>query len=177
MTFQEGDAEHLAFPDASFDAVLSCLGVMFTPDQERAASELARVCKPGGTIALANWTPTGFIGRLFKTIGRHVPPPAGVRPPPLWGTEERCQELLGPATSALRSERRTFVFRFRSPEDFAGFFRDNYGPVHKAFAALDEPGQQRLHHDLVELAKEFDRATGPSVAMPAEYLETIAVRR
>jgi hypothetical protein len=157
--------------------VLSCLGVMFTPDQERAASELARVCKPGGTIALANWTPTGFIGRLFKTIGRHVPPPAGIKPPPLWGTEERLQELLGPATSALRSERRTFVFRFRSPEDFAGFFRDNYGPVHKAFAALDEPGQRRLHDDLVALAQEFDRATGPSVAMPAEYLETIAIRR
>jgi len=176
VSFQEGDVEHLAFPDASFDAVLSCLGVMFTPDQERAAAELARVCKPGGTIALANWTPTGFIGRLFKTIGRHVPPPAGVKPPPLWGTEERLQELLGPATSALRSERRAFVFRFRSPEDFAGFFRDNYGPVHKAFAALDEPGQRRLHEDLVELAKEFDRATGPSVAMPAEYLETIAIR-
>jgi SAM-dependent methyltransferase len=152
VTFQEGDAEHLAFPDASFDAVLSCLGVMFTPDQERAAAE------------------------LFKTIGRHVPPPAGIKPPPLWGTEERLRELLGSATSALRSERRAFVFRFRSPEDFAGFFRDNYGPVHKAFAALDEPGQQRLHHDLVELAKEFDRATGPSVAMPSEYLETIAIR-
>jgi SAM-dependent methyltransferase len=165
VSFQEGDAEHLAFPDASFDAVLSCLGVMFTPDQERAASELA------------NWTPTGFIGRLFKTIGRHVPPPAGIKPPPLWGTEERLQELLGSATSALRSERRAFVFRFRSPEEFAEFFRDNYGPVHKAFAALDEPGRQRLHHDLVELAKEFDRATGPSVAMPAEYLETIAIRR
>jgi SAM-dependent methyltransferase len=177
VAFQEGDAERLAFPDASFDAVLSVLGVMFTPDQERAAAELARVCRPGGTIALANWTPQGFIGQLFKTVGRHVPPPAGVTPPPLWGTEERLHQLLGSATSALRSERRVFVFRFRSPEDFAGFFRDNYGPVHKAFAALDEPGQQRLHHDLVELAKDFDRATGPSVAMPAEYLETIATRR
>jgi SAM-dependent methyltransferase len=102
VTFQEGDAEHLPFPDASFDAVLSVLGAMFTPDQERAAAELARVCRPGGTIALANWTPQGFIGQLFKTVGRHVPPPAGVKPPPLWGTEERLQELLGSATSALR---------------------------------------------------------------------------
>jgi SAM-dependent methyltransferase len=176
VEFAEGDAEHLAFPDASFDAVLSCLGVMFTPDQERAAAELVRVCKPGGTIGLVNWTPAGFIGQLLRTVGKHVPPPAGVRPPPQWGTEERLGELLGDAVSRLDIQRRTFVFRFRSPDDFATFFRDNYGPVHKAFGALDEPGRERLYDDLTALAREHDREEGPSVAMPAEYLEVVATR-
>jgi SAM-dependent methyltransferase len=176
IEFAEGDAEHLAFPDASFDAVLSCLGVMFTPDQERAAAELARVCRPGGTIGLVNWTPAGFIGQLLRTVGKHVPPPAGVRPPPQWGTEERLGELLGDAVSRLDFQRRTFVFRFRSPDDFATFFRDNYGPVHQAFGALDEPGRERLHDDLTALARDHDREEGPSVAMPAEYLEVVATR-
>jgi SAM-dependent methyltransferase len=176
IEFAEGDAEHLAFPDASFDAVLSCLGVMFTPDQERAAAELARVCRPGGTIGLVNWTPAGFIGQLLRTVGKHVPPPAGVRPPPQWGTEERLRELLGDAVSRLDIQRRTFVFRFRSPDDFATFFRDNYGPVHKAFGALDEPGRERFYDDLTALAREHDREEGPSVAMPAEYLEVVATR-
>jgi ubiquinone/menaquinone biosynthesis C-methylase UbiE len=176
IEFAEGDAENLAFPDASFDAVLSCLGVMFTPDQERAAAELVRVCKPSGTIGLVNWTPAGFIGQLLRTVGKHVPPPAGVRPPPQWGTEERLGELLGHAVSRLDIQRRTFVFRFHSPDDFASFFRDNYGPVHKAFGALDEPGRERLHDDLTALAREFDQEEGPSVAMPAEYLEVVATR-
>ena len=176
VEFAEGDAEHLAFPDASFDAVLSCLGVMFTPDQERAAAELVRVCKPGGTIGLVNWTPAGFIGQLLRTVGKHVPPPAGVRPPPQWGTEERLGELLGDAVSRLDIQRRTYVFRFRSPDDFATFFRDNYGPVHKAFGALDEPGRERLYDDLTALAHEHDQEEGPSVAMPAEYLEVVATR-
>ena len=176
VTFAKGDAEDLKFPDASFDAVLSCLGVMFTPDQERAAAELVRVCRPGGTIALANWTPTGFIGHLFRTITRHVPPPARVRSPLLWGTEERVRELLGGAVSKLELTRRTFVFRFRSPDDFAQFFRANYGPVHKAFEALDQPGRRRLHDDLAALAAKHDRAQGPSVALPSEYLETVALR-
>ena len=176
IEFAEGDAEHLAFPDASFDAVLSCLGVMFTPDQERAAAELVRVCKPGGTIGLVNWTPAGFIGQLLRTVGRHVPPPAGVRPPPQWGTEERLRELHGDAVSRLDIQRRTYVFRFRSPDDFASFFRDNYGPVHKAFGALDEPGRERFYDDLTALAREHDREEGPSVAMPAEYLEVVATR-
>jgi SAM-dependent methyltransferase len=176
IEFAEGDAEHLAFPDASFDAVLSCLGVMFTPDQERAAAELVRVCRPGGTIGLVNWTPAGFIGQLLRTVGKHVPPPAGVRPPPLWGTEERLRELLGDAVSRLDIQRRTFVFRFRSPDDFATFFRDNYGPVHKAFGALDKPGRERFYDDLTALAREHDREEGPSVALPAEYLEVVATR-
>jgi SAM-dependent methyltransferase len=176
IEFAEGDAEHLAFPDASFDAVLSCLGVMFAPDQERAAAELVRVCRPGGTIGLVNWTPAGFIGQMLRTVGKHVPPPAGVRPPSQWGTEERLRELLGGAVSRLDIQRRTFAFRFRSPDAFATFFRDNYGPVHKAFGALDEPGRERLYDDLTALAREHDREEGPSVAMPAEYLEVVATR-
>jgi SAM-dependent methyltransferase len=176
IEFAEGDAEHLAFPDASFDAVLSCLGAMFTPDQERAAAELVRVCRPGGTIGLVNWTPAGFIGQMLRTVGKHVPPPAGVRPPPQWGTEDRLRELLGDAVSRLDIRRRTFVFRFRSPDAFATFFRDNYGPVHKAFGALDEPGRERFYDDLTALAREHDREEGPSVAMPAEYLEVVATR-
>jgi SAM-dependent methyltransferase len=177
VTFAEGDAEDLPFPDASFDAVLSCVGVMFTPDQERAAAELLRVCRPGGTIALANWTPTSFVGQLFRTVTRHVPPPARVRPPGLWGTEERLRELLGTALSKLEIKQHTFVFRFRSPEEFAQFFRDNYGPVRKAFEALDDPGCQRLYADLVSLAEENDRAPGASVAMASEYLQAIAIRK
>jgi SAM-dependent methyltransferase len=177
VEFQEGDAERLPFSDASFDAVLSCLGVMFTPDQERAAAELVRVCRPGGTIALANWTPTSFVGGIFRTVGKHVPPPAGLRPPGLWGTEERLHELLGPAVSRLSVRPRQFVFRFRSADEFVEFFRANYGPVHKAFLALDEAGRQRLHDDLAALAREHDRAVGPTVAMPSDYLEVIATRR
>jgi SAM-dependent methyltransferase len=177
IEFAEGDAEDLAFPDASFDAVLSCLGVMFTPRQEQAAAELGRVCKPGGTLGLVNWTPTGFIGQLLRTVGKHVPPPAGVRPPTQWGTEERLGELLGDAVSKLEVQRRSFVFRFRSPDEFATFFRDNYGPVHKAFGALDEPGRERFYADLTALAREHDQEVGPSVAMPAEYLEVVATRR
>lgn len=135
------------------------------------------MCRPGGTIGLVNWTPAGFIGQLLRTVGKHVPPPAGVRPPPQWGTEERLRELLGDAVSRLDIQRRTFAFRFRSPDAFATFFRDNYGPVHKAFGALDEPGRERLYDDLTALAREHDREEGPSVAMPAEYLEVVATRR
>jgi ubiquinone/menaquinone biosynthesis C-methylase UbiE len=176
ITFAEGDAEDLAFPDASFDAVLSALGVMFAPDQERAAAELIRVCRPGGTIGLVNWTPEGFIGQLLKTVTRHVPPPAGVRPPSQWGTEERLRELLGDAVSRLEVTRRSYVFRFRSPEEFARFFKDYYGPTRKAFEALDEAGQRRLWDDLTALARDHDTEQGLTVAMPAEYLEVIATR-
>jgi SAM-dependent methyltransferase len=176
VEFAEGDAENLAYADASFDAVLSCLGVMFTPDQERAAAELVRVCRPGGTIGLVNWTPSGFIGQLLRTVGRHVPPPPGVRPPTQWGTEERLRELLGESVSRLEIRQRSFVFRFRSADDFAAFFRDNYGPVHKAFGALDEAGGARLYDDLTALAREHDQEEGPSVAMPAAYLEVVATR-
>jgi SAM-dependent methyltransferase len=172
----EGDAEDLRFPDGAFDAVLSCLGVMFAADQPRAAAELLRVCRPGGKVALANWTPTSFIGGMLRTVGRYVPPPAGVSSPLRWGTEDGLHELLGTGVAELRCSRQVFVFRFTSPEDFADFFTTNYGPVHKAFQAQDQAGRQRFHADLVALAREHDRGPGPSVAMPSEYLQAVAVR-
>jgi SAM-dependent methyltransferase len=176
VTFIEGDAEQLPFPDASFDTVLSCVGVMFTPDHEQAAAELLRVCRPGGTIALANWTPTGFVGAMFRTVAAHVPPPAGLRPPGLWGTQGHLEQLLGRAVLALTVTRREFVFRFRSPAEFVEVFRHYYGPVRKAFDALDQTGRERLHEDLATLAVRHDREPGPTIALPSEYLEAVAVR-
>lgn len=176
IEFVDGDAEDLPFADASFDSVISVLGVMFTADQERAASELLRVTRPGGTIAMANWTPSSFIGEMFRTVARHVPPPAGVRSPLEWGTEPRLAELLGAGTAELLVRPRTFVFRFRSPEAFVDFFRVNYGPVYTAFAKLDDAGRGRLAMDLAELAATHSRSTGPSVAIPSEYLEVVAIR-
>ena len=177
VTFTEGDAEQLPFADASFDAVLSCVGVMFTPDHERAAGELVRVCRPGGTIALANWTPTGFVGAMFRTVAAHVPPPTGLRPPGLWGTREHLEHLFRPAIEELTLIPREFVFRFRSPTEFVEVFRDYYGPVRKAFDALDQRGRDRLSVDLAELADRHDRESGPSIALPSQYIEAIATAR
>ena len=177
VTFTEGDAEELPYPDDTFDAVLSCVGVMFTPDHEQAAAELVRVCRPGGTIALANWTPAGFVGAMFRTVAGHVPPPAGLRPPGLWGAEEHLRQLLGNAISGLTLTRREFVFRFRSPTEFVEVFRNYYGPVRKAFDALDETGRDRLSVDLAALADRHDREPGPSIALPSEYIEAIATVR
>lgn len=174
VRFVEGDAERLPYHDDAFDAVISCVGVMFTPDHEQAAAELVRVCRPGGTIALANWTPAGFVGEMFRTVSNYVPPPAGVRPPGLWGTEEHLRALLGDRVTDLRITRREFVFRFRSPAKFVEVFRDYYGPVRKAFDALDESGHGRLYHDLVALAVSHNREPGPSIAIPSEYVEVIA---
>ena len=133
----------MPFADESFDVVLSTFGVMFTPDQERAAAELVRVCRPGGRIGLANWTPEGFIGQMFKVVGRHVPPPAGIRSPLEWGTESRLNELFDSDVRRLSVHRRLFVFRYRSPEHWVETFRTYYGPTHKAFGALDAGGRQR----------------------------------
>ncbi len=144
-TFQEADAEKLPFADASFDVVLSTFGVMFTPDQEQAAREMLRVCRPGGKIGLANWTPESFIGQLFKTIGKYVPPAPGLKSPALWGTQARLQELFGAGARALHIHSREFVFRYRSPEHWIEVFRTYYGPTNKAFAALDANGQAALH--------------------------------
>ena len=177
IEFVDGDAEALPFADGSFDAVISVLGVMFTADQEAAASELLRIARPGGTIALANWTPSSFVGEMFRTVARHIAPPAGVRSPLQWGTEPRLVELLGEGASELLVRPRTFVFRFRSPDEFVDFFRGNYGPVHTAFSKLDEPGRGALHRDLAELATSHDRSIGPSLAIPSEYLEVVATRR
>jgi SAM-dependent methyltransferase len=173
-----GDAEALPFPDGSFDAVTSVFGAMFAPDHAQAAAELLRVSRQGGTIALASWTPDGFIGELFRTVGAHVPPPAGVQSPMLWGTEPHLRELFGDGIVSLEVEERTFTFRFGSAEDFVDFFRRWYGPTLKAFAALEGDGRDALEQDLVALARRFDRLGGDdAVAIPATYTEAVAVTR
>jgi SAM-dependent methyltransferase len=175
VEFRTADAEALPFDDASFDVTLSVFGVMFTPDHARAARELARVTRPGGVVGLANWTPDGFIGQLFKTLGKHVPPPAGVQPPPLWGTEEHLRTLFGAALGELRATRRTFNFRYRSAQHFIDVFRTWYGPVHKAFAALPEDKQAALSDDLQSLIGRFSRG-GDTLVVPSEYLEAVITR-
>jgi SAM-dependent methyltransferase len=173
----EGDAEALPFPDASFDAVVSVFGAMFAPDHARTAAEILRVCKPGGTIALANWTPDGFIGELFRTIGAHVPPPAGMPSPMRWGTEAHLRALFGDAIASLELEERTFTFRFRSAEEYVEFFRTWYGPTLKAFAALEGEKRQALEDDLVTLVRRYDRLDADAVAIPSTYVEAVATTR
>ena len=177
IEFREADAEALPFGDAAFDAVLSTFGCMFAPNPKRVAAELLRVCKPGGRIGLANWTPQGFIGQLFKTIGQHVPPPAGIDSPALWGTRARIDELFGAGTSAIAAEPRHFVFRYRSPEHFVAVFKDTYGPMLKAFAALEAPKQQALIEDLLQLIARFNRASDGTMVVPGEYLEVVVARK
>jgi SAM-dependent methyltransferase len=173
---READAEALPFPDASFDAVLSTFGVMFTPNPERAAAELLRVCRPGGRIGLTNWTPAGFIGQMFKIVGRHVPPPAGVRSPLEWGTEPRLSELFGSDVEAIDSQRRHFVFRYRSAQDWLDTFRTYYGPTLKAFGTLDDAGQKAFEQELLALADESNTSTTGALRIPSEYLEVVAVK-
>ena len=177
VQFEQADAENLPYTDHSFDVVLSTFGVMFTPDQEKAAAEMARVCKPGGRIGLANWTPASFIGELFKLIGRYVPPPAGVKSPALWGTEARLRELFGERLDTIAIERKDFVFRYRSAAHWLEVFRTFYGPMQKAFAALDAAKQESLAADLIALAERFNRATDGSLVAPGEYLEVVIKRR
>src|SRR6186997_2993185 len=157
IVMQEADAEALPFADASFDVVVSTFGVMFTPNQDKAAAELIRVCKPGGKIGLANWTPDGFIGQLFKTLGKYMPPPAGVKSPALWGTQARLAEMFASAAS-IDAQPRMFVFRYKSPQHFLDVFRTFYGPMHKAFGALEGQKQDALAADLIALVGEFNRA-------------------
>ena len=176
VTFQEADAEQLPFADRSFDVVLSVFGVMFTPNQEQAARELLRVCRPGGTIGLANWTPDGFIGHVFRTIGKYIPPAPGVKPPALWGTEQRLNELFGDGIANLAVNRRMFVFRYRSAAHWLEIFRTYYGPVLKAFAALDAEGQAGLARDLTEVLERFNQGGSDTLAVPSEYLEVVATR-
>lgn len=175
ITFREADAEALPFPDASFDVVLSTFGVMFTPDQDRAASEMLRVCKPGGRIGLANWTPESFIGQVFKTIGAHLPPPAGLRSPAQWGDTARLKQLFEPHAS-VTAVRRNFVFRYRSIAHWLDVFKTYYGPMLKAFAALDAEGQAALERDLAGLAARFDRAGDGTMVVPSDYLEVVIVK-
>ena len=177
VEFREADAENLPFDDASFDAVMSTFGVMFTPDQDRAATELLRVCKSGGKIGLANWTPEGFIGQLFKTLGKHVPPPAGVKSPALWGTRARIDEMFGAQSVSIVSNPRYFVFRYRSPEHFVDVFRTWYGPLLKAFAALEAAGQAALNDDLIALIARFNRSGDQTMVVPGEYIEIVITKR
>jgi ubiquinone/menaquinone biosynthesis C-methylase UbiE len=177
ITFEVGDAENLPYSDASCDVVLSTLGVMFAPDQEKAAEELLRVCRPGGKIGLANWTPDGYIGSMFRTQGKHVPPPPGIKPPPLWGTEERLRELLGEGVASLEVTRRSFMWRYPSARHFVEYFRSYYGPTLKAFEVLDADGQEALAKDLEELLEHWNISDGSTLIVPSDYLEVVAVRR
>ena len=176
IEFREADVEALPFADGSFDVVVSTFGVMFAPDQARAAAEMLRVCRPGGKIGLANWTPEGFIGRLFKAIGKYVPPPAGVKSPALWGSQARIVELFEPHSRSIATAPRSFVFRYRSPEHWLEVFKTYYGPVLKAFASLAPSAQAALERDLLALAHEGNRATDGSMVVPSEYLQIVIVR-
>jgi ubiquinone/menaquinone biosynthesis C-methylase UbiE len=176
ITFQVADAEQLPFPDGSFDVALSTFGVMFAPNQGRAASELLRVVKSGGRIGLANWTPEGFLGDLFKVLGAFVPPPAGLTSPMAWGSEPRLVELFGPEASDIRTRRRTYTFRFRSAEHWVEIFRTYYGPTNKAFAALSEARQQDLHAALVEFLRGQNTYSGEALVIPGEYLEVVITK-
>ena len=173
---READAEAMPFADSTFDVVLSTFGVMFTPNQERAADELVRVCRPGGRIGLTNWTPEGFVGQMFKIVGRYAPPPAGLRSPLEWGTEDRLSDLFGSNVQRLDVQRRHFVFRYRSAEDWLAAFRDYYGPTHKAFGALDAEGQAGFARDLLALVNEQNTSSNGTLRIPSEYLEVVAVK-
>jgi SAM-dependent methyltransferase len=176
VDFQEGDAENLPFPDASFDFVLSAIGVMFTADHQRAADELARVCRPGGVIGMVNWTPTGFVGEMLKTVGKHVPPPPDAKPPPLWGTEEYVRELLGDRAAEWSFRTDAVAERFPSSEYFADFFIANYGPTLKASEALTDEKRAAFRDDLVALAERSNRAGGDTATTDWEYLVAVATR-
>jgi ubiquinone/menaquinone biosynthesis C-methylase UbiE len=176
VDFMVADAEDLPFDENAFDVVMSTFGVMFTPDQEMAAHELTRVTRPGGRIALANWTPPGFVGQIFATLGRHIPPAAGLKPPSRWGTAEWIRAEFGPRAADIHIARKEFMFRYRSPEHWLDVFRKWYGPIHKAFLALNAEGQMKLEQDLIALVERFDRAQGGAIVVPSEYLEIVITK-
>ena len=177
VSFRVADADALPFPDASFDVAVSTFGVMFAPDHPRAAQEMLRVVRDGGRIAMANWTPEGLVGQLFKLIGKHVPPPAGLNSPALWGTTDYLQELFGVPSQQLQAQRKLFNFRYASAQHWIQVFRDYYGPVHKAFAALPPDGARALEQDLTSLLDSLNTAGPSSLVVPAEYLEVVIGKR
>jgi ubiquinone/menaquinone biosynthesis C-methylase UbiE len=177
MEFVEADAEKLPFDRDSFDVVLSTFGVMFTPNQDKAASELLRVCRPKGQIGLANWTPDGFIGHVFKTLGKYLPPPAGAKSPALWGTRARLDEMFDAGASSIKTAPRVFNFRYRSAHHLLDVFKTFYGPVLKAFAALEPVKQEELHNDLNALIVRMNRASDGTMVVPSEYLQVIITKR
>ena len=174
--FQSADAEALPFADASFDVVLSTFGVMFTPDHAKSAAEMVRVCRPGGRIGLANWTPEGFVGQIFTILGRRLPPSPGLTPASLWGVESHLQSLFGATSSSIRVTPRIFNFRYRSAAHFVEVFRAWYGPLHKAFATLPTDGAAALQRDLIELLDRMNSAGERSLVVPGEYLEIVTTR-
>jgi ubiquinone/menaquinone biosynthesis C-methylase UbiE len=177
VTFKEADAENLPFADASFDVVLSTFGVMFTPNQDKAAAELLRVCRRGGQIGLANWTPDGFIGQVFKVLGKYLPPPAGAKSPAMWGMRARITEMFGVEASSIKAETRNFMFRYRSTEHFLDVFKTFYGPVLKAFAALEPAKQNELRDDLSALIARLNCSGDGTMIVPGEYLEVVVTKR
>ena len=177
IKFQKADAEDLPFADGAFDAVVSTFGVMFTADQDRAAAELMRVCRSGGRIGLANWTPEGFIGQLFKTIGKHLPSPAGVKSPALWGTKARLEEMFGAGARSIAIEKRDFIFRYLSAQRFLDIFRDYYGPMLKTFTALDDAGRTALARDVIDLIERLNTSGDGTMVVPGEYLEVVITKR
>ena len=176
IELREGDAEALPFPDGVFDVVLSTFGVMFAPDQERAARELVRVCRHGGRIGLASWTPDGFIGQVFRVLGGHVPPPTGLRGPSQWGTDERLAELFAGEAREVRTARKEFTFRYRSPSHWVEVFRTWYGPIHRAFGSLAPDAQGALATDLEALIDRLNVARDGTMVVPSTYLESVIVR-
>jgi ubiquinone/menaquinone biosynthesis C-methylase UbiE len=176
VAFVEGDAEALPFIDGQFDAVISTFGVMFTPDHQRAARELARVVRPGGKIGLASWTPDGFVGQLFALVGRTAPPPAGLRPPSLWGTVPHCEELFDGKAASMKAQHREFAFRYLSDEHFIATFRQFYGPIHKLYAALPEEKAATFTAELTDLIGRFNRSGDETVVIPSKYLELVVNR-
>ncbi|PSO21894.1 class I SAM-dependent methyltransferase [Bradyrhizobium sp. MOS003] len=177
IEFKEADAEQLSFADGTFDAVVSTFGVMFTPDHAKAAGEMLRVCRSGGKIGLANWRPDGFIGQVFKTLGKYLPPPSGALSPALWGTRPHLERLFAAGAAEIRAENRQFTFRYRSPEHFLEVFKTFYGPVLKAYAALDANQQASLTQDLLRLIASANKAQDGSMVVPSEYLEVVITRR
>lgn len=176
IAFQVADAEALPFADGSFDAVTSTFGVMFAPDQEQAASEMLRVCRPKGRIGLANWTPDSFIGEVFRTLGRYIPPPLGLKPPSRWGDRAWIEATFGPAATSIAFTTKSFVFRSASPQDFLDEFRRFYGPIHKAFLTLDASGQQGLERDLLAAMARHNSALDGTLRLPSEYAEIVVTR-
>jgi ubiquinone/menaquinone biosynthesis C-methylase UbiE len=177
IAFEEADAEAMPFKDGMFDAVVSTFGVMFTADHDKAAAELLRVCKAGGKIGMANWTPEGFIGQLFKIMGKHMPPPAGAKSPALWGSKARLEEMFGRQATSIEAAPRNFIFRYRSAQHFLDVFRSYYGPVLKAFAALPADGQAALHADITALIGGLNRAKDGTMVVPGEYLEVVILKK
>ena len=176
VDFQEADAENLPFADASFDLVLSIVGVMFAPNQERAADELVRVTRPGGRIALASWQPSGMGGELFKIVAKYAPPPPGVRPVALWGSPDHLEQLFGQRVRWTSQVTRDHVWRFRSPEHFSAFFIQHYGPITRAAGTLDEERGRELAGDLTQLAERHNKATDGTLVAPMQYLEAVGTR-